>query len=29
MAEPARWLVAAGETLARDRTLLDAVTARR
>lgn len=29
MAEPARWLVAAGETLARDRALLDAVTARR
>ena len=29
MAEPARWLVAAGETLARDRTLLDAAAARR
>jgi glycerate kinase len=29
MAEPARWLVAAGETLARDRALLEAVTARR
>jgi glycerate kinase len=28
MAEPARWLVAAGETLARDRTLLAAVVAR-
>jgi glycerate kinase len=27
MAEPARWLVAAGETLANDRTLLDAVAA--